>query len=281
VNKKQYIDALYKGLKWMPEAERREALSDYEAHFAAGASAGKSEEEIAAHLGDPAETIRMFHTESRLATAQETVERAQRSRSAASVMNAILAGIGLGFFNLIIILPVFFSLVAVVISLYAAAVSIAVSGIAVMIGGFVFPAFQFGTDGISAAILFFAGAAILCLGILACVGCWYLSKYFGIGMMKYIQFNIDIVRGRSQKRAMKQPRPAPVKETPKEKAGTSGEGGETKILFGDWMRKGGDALDTAAEKTAEGARKAGQWLSGEWKKTREWWKQFFAKQKEE
>jgi len=278
MNKRQYLDALQKGLKWMPDAERQEALSDYEEHFSAGMARGKSEEEIASNLGDPAETIRMFHTESRLAAAQETVARARSSRSTSSVLNAILAGIGLGFFNLIIILPVFFSLVAVVISLYAAAASIAVSGIAVMLGGILFPVIELGPPPLTAAIFLLVGVGLICLGILACIGCWYVSKYFAKGMMKYIEFNIDIVRGRSQRRAMR-PRPAAEVAAQPRRDGPGEEAKRTS--FGDWMRRAGDALDTATEKTARGMRDAGRWAAGGWRKCRNWWKQFFSDEKEE
>ena len=277
MTKKQYLDALRKGLRWMPEAERREALSDYETHFAAGMARGKSEEEIAANLGDPAETVRMFHTQNRLATAQETVARARSSRSASSVLNAILAGIGLGFFNLIIILPVFFALTAVVIALYAVAGSIVVSGIAVMIAGIFFPVVELGAPGLTAAIFLLIGVGLTCLGILACVGCWYLSKYFAKGMMKYVEFNIDIVRGRSQRRAMR-PRPPAAEEAAK----SFPDGMEVKPMsLGDWMRRAGDALDTAAEKIAQVARDVGRRAAGGWRTCRDWCKQLFSKEKED
>ena len=220
----------------------------------------------------------MYHTQSRLATAQETVAQAQHSRSAASVLNAILAGIGLGFLNLIIILPVFFSLAAVVIALYAAAASIAVSGIAVMIAGIFFPVIELGPPGLTAAIFLLAGVGLTCLGILACVGCWYISKYFAIGMMKYIEFNIDIVRGRSQRRAMRA-RPAAERAA---KARPNAPGKEAKRAgFGGWMRRTGDALDTAAEKTAQGVRSAGRWAAGAWRTVRDWCTQWFSKEKED
>ena len=278
MDKRQYLDALRKGLRWMPDADRQEALCDYDAHFAAGLSQGKSEEEIAANLGDPAETIRMFHTQSRLAAAQETVARARSNRSAASVLNAILAGIGLGFFNLIIILPVFFALAAVVIALYAAAGSIAVSGIAVMLAGIFFPVIELGPPWLTSAIFLLVGIGLACLGVLACVGCWYVSKYFAIGMMKYVEFNINIVRGRSQRRAL---RPRPAAETAADTRSDTPPGWKERRTLGEWLRRAGDALDTATEKIAQGARNAGSWAAGEWRKCRDWWNRFFSNEKED
>lgn len=277
MTEKQYLDALQKGLKWMSENERRETLSDYEAHFAAGMDRGKSEEEVAANLGDPSEVIRMFHTQSRLTAAQETMAKARSSRSASSVFNAILAGIGLGFFNLIIILPVFLVLVVVVIALYAAAGSIAVSGIAVMIAGIFFPVIELGPPGVTSAIFLLVGIGLACLGILACVGCWYLSKYFAKGMMKYIEFNIDIVRGRSQRRAM---RPRPAAEAASDtRPDTSGW--EERKSFGEWLRSAADALDIAAEKIALGTRTVGRWAASVWRRCRDWWEQWFSQEKED
>lgn len=55
MNKQEYIAALEKQLLRLPKAERDDILSDYESHFALGEQEGKTEEEVAAALGDPYE----------------------------------------------------------------------------------------------------------------------------------------------------------------------------------------------------------------------------------
>ena len=60
MNKNEFIDILEKNLLRLPKADRDDILSDYEAHFALGAEAGKSEEEVSASLGDPNELAQTY-----------------------------------------------------------------------------------------------------------------------------------------------------------------------------------------------------------------------------
>lgn len=55
MNREEYIAVLEKQLIRLPKAERDDILSDYESHFALGEQAGKTQEEVAAALGDPYE----------------------------------------------------------------------------------------------------------------------------------------------------------------------------------------------------------------------------------
>lgn len=60
MNKNDFIDILEKNLLRLPKTDRDDILSDYEAHFALGAEAGKSEEEVSASLGDPNELAQIY-----------------------------------------------------------------------------------------------------------------------------------------------------------------------------------------------------------------------------
>lgn len=60
MNKNDFIDILEKNLLRLPKADRDDILSDYEAHFALGAEAGKTEEEVSASLGDPNELAQTY-----------------------------------------------------------------------------------------------------------------------------------------------------------------------------------------------------------------------------
>ena len=50
MNRQAFIDRLRLGLSGLPAAAINEAVADYEAHFAEGAAAGRTEEEVAAAL---------------------------------------------------------------------------------------------------------------------------------------------------------------------------------------------------------------------------------------
>lgn len=56
----EFLSALEGALSGMDTEEKREILSDYEEHFTLGLAAGKSEEQIAASLGDPGQLAKMY-----------------------------------------------------------------------------------------------------------------------------------------------------------------------------------------------------------------------------
>jgi uncharacterized membrane protein len=51
--KEAYMQELAHHIRTLPEADRKELLADYEAHFAAGRENGKSDEDISRSLGTP------------------------------------------------------------------------------------------------------------------------------------------------------------------------------------------------------------------------------------
>src|SRR5476651_1400795 len=59
----EFLDTLRRRLSGLPPSEIDELLGDYAAHFADGRAAGRSEEEIAAALGDPMRLARELRAE--------------------------------------------------------------------------------------------------------------------------------------------------------------------------------------------------------------------------
>lgn len=53
MTQRDFLSELQKGLRTLPFEEQRDILRDYESHFAEGHSMGKTEDEIAARLGNP------------------------------------------------------------------------------------------------------------------------------------------------------------------------------------------------------------------------------------
>ena len=56
----EFLTALELSLSGMDAEEKREIRSDYEEHFSLGLAAGKTEEQIAASLGDPDQLAKMY-----------------------------------------------------------------------------------------------------------------------------------------------------------------------------------------------------------------------------
>ena len=59
----EFMGRLRRGLVGMPTAAAAEIASDYEMHFEDGASAGRTEAEVAAALGDPDRLARELRAE--------------------------------------------------------------------------------------------------------------------------------------------------------------------------------------------------------------------------
>jgi uncharacterized membrane protein len=59
----EFLQCLRDGLRGLPTAQSEEWIADYDAHFSEGLASGRSEEEIAAALGDPARLAREVRAE--------------------------------------------------------------------------------------------------------------------------------------------------------------------------------------------------------------------------
>jgi len=150
----RFLKEMDKALKFMDKAEREEILIDYREHFEDGALAGKTEDEVAASLGDPQQLARMY-------TALGATKKAMKSsklRDAGHMIGAIAKykmGGGL------IVGSVYFGCIIVMAVLFAAAGVLVASGSLVL----VYSGFAFAAGGVMYGI-----AGILVAVVLACAG---------------------------------------------------------------------------------------------------------------
>jgi uncharacterized membrane protein len=189
MNKEQFLSQLRSSLSGIPEEEKKEILYDYEEHFRSGRENGQEDEDIARSLGNPRVLGKSYRIESLL-------DRERGGNRASNILRAVFASLSLGFFNVIITIPLFAGLFAGLAGLWAGAVSLAVSGVAVITGVILqplFPAF-ISLGGLSIPFLIFAGIGISALGLLAVIGMWKLSQLFFRMTAKYVQFNVRIIK---------------------------------------------------------------------------------------
>jgi len=190
MNKKDFINKLSSCLGGIPVEERQDVINDFEEHFKEAMAEGRTEEEIADSLGDPKALANQFK-------ANILVSKAEKTTSAINITRAVLATLGLGFFNLIFILGPFCAIASVLISLFASAISIIAVGIAVFLASIFGPLFpQYFAVLISPAVAIFASIGVTLFGILFFVGCIYLSKVFYRLFVRYIKFNLRIITGK-------------------------------------------------------------------------------------
>src|SRR5690625_6688257 len=109
VNKEQFLRRLDQSLKRLPADERRDIIQDFEEHFIFGLEEGKPEEEIAASLGSPdkiaKELLASYH-----------LEKVEATATTGNMFRAVWAVIGLGFFNLVIVVGPFIEIAGVVLA---------------------------------------------------------------------------------------------------------------------------------------------------------------------
>jgi len=191
MTQREFTDIMSRHLKGLTEDEKKDILSDYQEHFAMGREEGKSEEEIAAALGDPKSLAKQYRAET-------MVRRVQEKHSAANVLNVIIAALALGMFNLIFVLPLFFTVLGVLVGMMAASVGIALGGLGAVLGSILALIIPSGIPGVVSGVGLFTGIGLAALGILMGVGCFYAIKYTGIGLVKYVKFNIDIASGKKK-----------------------------------------------------------------------------------
>ena len=190
MNKKTFLSTLKRELDGLPKDEITDILADYKAHFAEGKKRRRKEETIAKNLGSPKSIAKQLKAEYHIRTAEN-------SSSARDVFRAIFATVGLGFFNLVIVLGPFLALVGVLIALFATGIGLGVSGLALLIASFFLPLLQQFIVGVAPSALgvFFLGVGMACLGALIFIGSLFVAKGFGALTLLYLRLNLRIIRG--------------------------------------------------------------------------------------
>ena len=125
MTRQEFIARLKQGLAGVPEPTRSELIADYEAHFEEAKAAGRSEEDVAAALGDPERLARELQAEAR-------VKRWQAERNPEAAVAAVFAVLGLGALDVLILLPILVTVVSVLFACFIAA------AVALVAGAFVF-----------------------------------------------------------------------------------------------------------------------------------------------
>jgi len=194
MNKKEFLGRLSELIKDIPEEEKKDILFDYEEHFRIGLEKGRKEEEIAVSLGDP----KIIAKQSR---ASLILKEAEKTTSANNIMRAIFAAVGLGFFNLIIVLGPAIGLIGILVALFATAFAVTISGAAILFGTILGPLFVFNIYiPLTAVVSIPLGIGLTSLGLLSIIGAFYLTKFFYKLSIVYLKMNLQIITNRRNTR---------------------------------------------------------------------------------
>ncbi|MGP4039996.1 HAAS signaling domain-containing protein [Gracilibacillus sp. D59] len=181
MNKKDFLSNLDKRLQKLTKEERQDILQDFSEHFEVGKAEGKTEEEIAHSLGSPSQIEKEL-------LASYYVEKVESTSSAGNVLKAVWAVIGLSFFNLIIVLGPFIALVSLIVAGWISGGAFLLSPILFLVNLVAFPGtFEFFD-------MFFS--LTLCgVGLLVLIGMLYVTRFSTKGLIKYLNYNVNLVKG--------------------------------------------------------------------------------------
>lgn len=181
MTKDQFLKSLESALRPLSQVERQDILQDYKEHFLIGLEEGKTEHEIAEALGSPNQIAKEL-------LASYHVEKVDAKATTGNIFRAIWAVIGLGFFNLVIVLGPFIALVSLIFSGWAVGVSFILSPLLIFIDLVLQPgAFEF--------FYLFMSMLLSGVGLFISIGMFYITKFLIKGFVRYLKYNVSLVKG--------------------------------------------------------------------------------------
>lgn len=181
MNKETFMKKLKSGLTRLPKEEQAVVIQDFEEHFAMGLEEGKSEDHISTSLGSP-------HQIAKEMLATHHLEKVEATATAGNVFRAVWAVIGLGFFNLVIVLGPFIALASILVAGWVMAITFIGSPLLVIVSAVIF------TGTFEMFDLFFS-IVLLGLGLFIAMGMFFISRILMSGFVRYLTFNTKIVKG--------------------------------------------------------------------------------------
>ncbi|ASK61863.1 hypothetical protein CFK37_06660 [Virgibacillus phasianinus] len=181
MNKEQFLRKLDSSLQRLSSDERRDILHDFEEHFAIALTEGKSEEQISDSLGSPTqigkELLANYH-----------LEKVGTTASTGNIFRAVWAVVGLGFFNLVIVLGPFIALAAVVFAGWASSIAFIASPLLALVNIVIYP------GSFELFDLFFS-ISLTGLGLFIAIGMFYATRTLTDGFVRYLNYNVKLVKG--------------------------------------------------------------------------------------
>lgn len=128
MTRQAFLARLREGLAGLPAHAITDIVNDYETHFADGAAAGRTEEEVAAALGDPSRLARELKAEIGL-------KRWELERNPSAAGAAVFAVLGLGAIDIIFLLPILMAVAGAVFGIGVAVIAVFFAGGVVFAAG--------------------------------------------------------------------------------------------------------------------------------------------------
>jgi uncharacterized membrane protein len=159
MTRNEFMTRLRQGLVGLDPDYIRDVMNDYEAHFEDGAGQGRSEQEIAAALGDPGRLARELRAEAGF-------KRWEEQKTPTNMAGAVLALLGLATVDVMLLLPFLGAVLGIFVGCCVAVLALVIVGFVLMIGA-LFPGLAWfgltgGTELMAAGL---AGMGLVALGV--------------------------------------------------------------------------------------------------------------------
>jgi uncharacterized membrane protein len=188
MTRNDFLARLRRGLDGLSPDQIHDVMSDYETHFVDGQANGRTDEEIAAALGDPARLARELKAEAGF-------RRWENDRTAGNLAGAVLALLGLAAVDVMFLLPFLFVLGGIFLGCAAAAVGLVVAGFALVLSA-AFPGMAFfgATGGFSLMMAAgLAGLGLLAVGVGLGALFWLALNFTVKAMVEYARLHFRLI----------------------------------------------------------------------------------------
>ena len=128
MTREAFLARLREGLSGMSPQTKADILADYEQHFIDAQAAGRSEAEVADALGNPGRLARELRMEAGM-------KRWEEEKNPSAAAGAVIAVLGLGAIDILILLPILMTVVGVLFGFFMAAIGLFIGGGAIMVAG--------------------------------------------------------------------------------------------------------------------------------------------------
>lgn len=177
MNRAEFMQALAQKLAQIPEQERKELLDDYQTHFDLGIQEGKTEQQIAAELGDP----------EKIAEDILSSVKVKPKKKTEAVVRTVLVIVAVVFINVNFVIPLAFGIFGAWAGISIASILLSLALPISFIGFIINQQFNL--------FMLFAAIGMMGLGFLLGIAMWLIAKYVWVYIKKYVMWNIQLVKG--------------------------------------------------------------------------------------
>lgn len=179
--KSDFLHELSRHLGGLSLDEREDILQDFEEHFSIGLEKGNTEEQIASALGSPKQIAKEM-------LASYHLEKVESTATTGNIFRAVWAVVGLGFFNLVIVLGPFIALVGILFAGWVTGSVFIASPLLVLFDAVIHP-------GTFVLFELFFSIALSGLGLFITIGMYFATRALMNGFMRYLAFNTRLIKG--------------------------------------------------------------------------------------